>query len=304
MSTWLVTGATGLLGSNAALQLGRQHHVIASARAIPLDAPVTFVAADLRSAAGRTGLVEKASADTVLHCAAISSIDECEREPEMAHEVNVLASADLAEQARSSGARFVYISTDAVFDGARGGYSEADEPSPTTEYGRSKLAGERAVLEANPNALVARVNFYGWSPDGHRSLAEFFYNRLSRAERVPGFDDAVVSTMYVGHLIEVLEHLVDLGANGVFNVVSSESTTKYDFGRRLAKAFGFPQESVYAARSTDHLAIKRGSRLNLSTERIESLLGTLPPGQQNGIDRLVADRKSGRADAIASFRTR
>lgn len=303
MATWLITGVTGLLGSNAALELARRHRIVGSARTMPHDVSIGFASADLSKPASRAGLVEKASAQIVLHAAAISSINECEQDPELAHEVNVLASADLAAQARAFGARFVYVSTDAVFDGARGGYLEADEPSPISEYGRSKVAAERAVLAANPDALIARVNFYGWSPDGQRSLAEFFFHRLSRGETVPGFDDVAVSTTYVGHLVEMLEQLIDLGASGIVNVVSSEPTSKYEFGRRLALSFGFDQKLVLAAKSTDHLAIRRGSRLNLSTKRLTALLGTTPPSQQDGMDRLVADRRGRRAQAVASFRT-
>lgn len=304
MSTWLVTGATGLLGSNAAVQLQNDYGVVGAARVAPVSSPLPFISVDLSDVRDRAGLVKKAEAKVVLHSAAISSINACEQDPALAHEVNVAASADLAKQAHDSGAKFIYISTDAVFDGERGGYSEADEPSPSSEYGRTKLAGEYAVLEANPEALVARVNFYGWSPTGQRSLAEFFYHRLERGERVPGFDDVVVSTLYVGYLVQLLEKLVNQGAHGVVNVVSSEPTSKYEFGRRLAKNFGFDDGAVYRAQSTDHLAIKRGSRINLSTDRITALLGSAPPDQQSGMDRLLADHRRGQINAVASFRTR
>lgn len=302
MSTWLVTGATGLLGSNAAVQLKLAHKVVGVARSVPTISPIAALSVDLSDERARKGLVERAEADVVLHSAAISSISACEEDPKLAYEVNVAASADIAGQARACGARFVYISSDAVFSGESGGYSESDEPSPTTEYGRSKLAGERAVLEVNPDALIARVNFYGWSPDGRRSLAEFFYHRLQDGQQVPGFNDVKVSTLYVGHLVELLEALVNLRAKGLFNVVSSEPTSKYEFGRRLARTFGFAEELVFSAQSSDHLAIKRGSRLNLSTDKVESLLGAAPAGQQEGMDRLLADRRSGRVQAVASFR--
>lgn len=302
--TWLVTGATGLLGSNAAVQLSQEHQVVGAARLIPMSAPVGFEAVDLSSAASRRSLLERTSATAVLHAAAISSIEECERDPVLAREVNVIASADLARQAAAAGAAFVYISTDAVFDGERGGYTEDDKPAPTTEYGRSKLAGERAVLEANPNALVARVNFYGWSPNGHRSLAEFFYSKLSSGEKVPGFTDVVVSTLYVGYLVELIGQLIERQASGVVNVVSSESTSKHEFGRRLARSFSFDQDLVLSALSTEHLSIARGSRLDLSTERMNALLDGPVPDQQMSMDRLLSDRAAGRVQAVASFRTR
>lgn len=303
MTKWLVTGATGLLGSNALVQLAEKGSVVGAVRNVPPTAAnkFEFVRADLTQNAGFSDVVARTSTTAVLHAAAISSIEECERQPELARRVNVEASAELATQAAESEAAFVYISTDAVFDGERGCYTELDVASPTTEYGRSKLAGERAVLDANPDALVARVNFYGWSPSGQRSLAEFFYRRLSRGEEVPGFQDVVVSTLYVNFLVDLIEKLVERGANGIVNVVSSEATTKYDFGERLARSFGFDPELVRPALSTDYLSVKRGSRLDLNTERMKGLLGSSIPGQQEGVDNLFSDFQAGRIDTISAF---
>lgn len=301
MTNWLVTGATGLLGGNAALQLSSAHEVTGVSRSAPGKSPVPFIATDISQRAGRSGLIERSGARAVFHSAAISSIEQCADEPELAWKLNVEASADLAAQAHIVGAAFVYISTDAVFDGARGSYTEQDRPSPATEYGRTKLAGERAVLNANPNALVARVNFYGWSPNGHRSLAEFFYTRLARGEMTNGFTDTIVSTLYVGRLVAAIERLVDVRAKGIVNVVSSESTSKFDFGRRLATVFRFDPELVQPALSTDHLAVKRGSRLDLDTTLVTKLLGYAPAGQQEGIAELATDFTAGRTQAVSAF---
>ncbi len=302
MSSWLVTGVSGLLGSNAALDLSAGHRVVGSARIAPVGLPVEVVAADLADPVSRSGLVRRAGADVVLHAAAVSTIEEADRDPALAHEVNVVASADLAAQAAEAGAAFVYISTDAVFDGARGAYSEDDAPAPRSTYGRTKLDGERAVLDSHPGALVARVNFYGWSPSGRRSLAEFFYSALSRGAAVNGFEDQVVSTLYAGALVEALAALLEVGASGIVHVASSEPTTKFSFGRRIAESFGYDPELVRPARSTDHLQIPRGTRLDLDTAKMESLLGHPADGQQASIDRLVRDHEAGRPAALRAFR--
>lgn len=303
MTSWLITGATGLLGGNAVEQLSSNNEVTGVSRAVPTNVPVPFVSVDISTAVGRDGLVDKTQPSIVLHSAAISSIEECAANPELAWEVNVAASADLAGQAARANAAFVYISTDAVFDGSKGAYTERDEPTPNTDYGHTKLAGERAVLDANPQALVARVNFYGWSPTGRRSLAEFFHTRLARGEKVNGFTDTVVSTLYVGDLVDSIERLVAVGASGIVNVVSSEPTSKFDFGRSLATAFGFDAELVQPALSTDFLSVKRGSRLDLDTSKIAGLLGHAPANQQQGIDHLVADYAAGRPAAVGAYNT-
>jgi dTDP-4-dehydrorhamnose reductase len=300
---WLVTGATGLLGANALVEpvLGRD--VIGLARRRPPTAPTTILEADLANASDRQDVVARSGADAVLHAAAVSTLEGAERDPDLAEEVNVRASADLAAQAAATGAAFVYISTDAVFDGSRGEYSEDDDPSPQSVYGRSKLAGERAVLDAHPGALVARVNFYGWSPSGRRSLAEFFRSALSAGGPVNGFDDQTVSTMYVGHLLTAIADLAAAGASGIVNVVSGEGISKYAFGRLIAEAFRMDPDLVRPVKSADHLAVARGSRLTLTTARMEGLLGRRAPSQREGVDRLLADWNAGRPDAVAVFRS-
>ena len=111
----------------------------------------------------------------------------------------------IAEVCAQRGISLIHISTDAVFSGEKSGaYSETDEPSPRSVYARTKLAGEAAVLQAYPQATVARVNFYGWSLSGRRSLAEFFVNNLSRGATVNGFTDVTFCPMFVNHLSAIL----------------------------------------------------------------------------------------------------
>lgn len=301
---WLITGVTGLLGANAALAIKSESDVVGVARKPPQGTAVAFQPVNLALASSRDGLIERLDVSTVLHAAAIASIEQCESDPALARSVNVDAAADLAAQAAKSKARFIHISTDAVFDGVDGGYTEESETSPTTVYGRSKADSELAVLDANPDALVARVNFYGWSPTGERSLAEFFYSKLARRERVPGFDDVFVSTLYVGLLVEYLAELSARGASGIIHVVSGESTSKYAFGQRLAAAFGFDPDLVVPAKSAEHLSVRRGANLSLATDKLSSVLGRAPAGQSSGMSRLLEDHRAGRQLELTGFITR
>ena len=303
MARWLITGVTGLLGSNAALALAGNHEVIGAARSRPHAAAIEFVPVDLASASSRSGLVGRANADVVLHTAAVSSIEAAEADPELAHELNVVAAADLARQALDHGARFVHISTDAVFDGVRGHYTESDPVSPMNAYGRTKAESEEAVLDAAPDSLVARVNFYGWSPTGSRSLAEFFYNALRVGRPVFGFRDVSVSTLQVSALVHSLVGLVGVGAAGVTHVVSSEPIDKFTFGRRLANRLELDAELISPASSTDHLENARGQHLDLVTSKAERLLGRKLPTQQEGLDRLADELASGWQDRVHAFRS-
>ncbi len=300
---WLVTGATGLLGANVALDVAAAGMpVLGIARSTPEAAPVGFRAANLMDRLARRDLIESTQASVVVHCAAMASHELCEAHPDSAEELNVHASADLAAQAFGAGAKFVYISTDAVFDGVRGGYSELDSTNPTSVYGRTKLAGERAVLAANPDALVLRVNFYGWSPSGKRSLAEFFWNAFESGRGVFGFSDVTVSTMYVGHLTQRIIGLVKEDARGVFHVTNDEAITKLDFARLVATVAGFDTELITPKLSTDVLQLARGANLSLDTSKVRAVLGDFY-SQFDGVTALVADATADRRRLVREFAT-
>lgn len=298
---WLVTGVTGLLGSNAAQLLGMRGEVVGAARREPAAVSLPFLPVDLERSVDRAALVERAGATAVLHAAAMTSMEACAANPARAWELNVRAAADLAAQAAASKVPFVYISTDAVFDGTAESYDEASPTSPISEYGRTKLEGERAVLAANPDALVARVNFFGWSPSGTRSLAEFFYGRLASGTAAAGFTDTSVNTIYVAQLVDALADLVAVGAAGVVNVVGSEETSKYEFGIRLARRFGFDPGLVVPARSSEMVTVPRAPRLNLATGLAERLLGRPMPDLDSSLARLRTDYEAGLPRVLAAF---
>lgn len=304
MTRWLVTGATGLLGSNALELLRTDGSAIGVARSAPPGRSVPFEALDLSDSASRRGLIARTMATSVLHCAALSSIEAAQDNPLLTHEVNVVAAADLARQASEAGAAFVYISSDAVFDGVAGDYSEESPTSPQSEYGRSKARGEEAVLAANPEALVARVNFYGWSATGRRSLAEFFFNRLRDGVQTPGFADVIVSTLQVGYLVETLRALVAVRVSGVLHVASREPTDKYSFGCHLAQTFGLDPDLIIRARSSNYLQHRRGANLSLDVRRVEAVLGAPMANQRAGLLRLLAEYEAGLPELLRSLNTR
>ncbi|GAA1841448.1 SDR family oxidoreductase [Microbacterium koreense] len=299
--TWLVTGASGLLGATAVLKLNEAgERVVGVSRSALPDVPTEHRVADLSRVEERRGIVASSDARVVLHAAAVATIEACERDPVAARELNVQAPADLAAQAAQEGARFIHISTDAVFDGDRGGYGEADAPRPTGVYGRTKLDGERAVMDANSDALVARVNFYGWSPTGRRSLIEFFARSLSRGSVVNGFTDVRVSTLYAGDLVAALRVAEASGVSGVLHIAARDSTTKFEFGRATARRFGWDASLVRPALSSDVLEHARGRDLSLDVDRYLHRVGPLPM-QEESLQAAFNDYSRGLADRVAAF---
>ena len=291
----LVTGASGLLGLNLALEASHQHEVIGSVNknAIhPTD--FTVLQSDLTKPGAIEQLLDESRPDWVINCAALANLDDCEAEPVLAQKLNSELPGKLAGNVARGGARLVHISTDAVFDGVTGGYEEDDEPNPLSHYARTKLAGERAVLEANQDAIVARVNLFGWSLSGKRSLAEWFFNNLSNGNRIMGFSDVFFCPLLVNDLAKLLVNMLKKDLNGLYHVVSSECTSKYEFGIRLAREFALNPDLIKPIVVSDAgLAAARSPNLTLRSDKLTAALEVAPPDISQGLARFHAQYSHG-----------
>jgi dTDP-4-dehydrorhamnose reductase len=289
--TWLVTGASGFLGTNVGVGLGDRIDGVGVVRGHTVTSPFSReVLLDLRDHESIAQCIRDVRPSVILHTAAISGHETCAHDPEQAFAVNVVASGAIAEAATDVGARVIYISTDAVFSGARGNYSEADEPEPFSYYGETKLAGERAVLEAGSRHLVLRTNFFGWSSSGHRSVLEFFVNSLRAGQKVKGYPDFVVTSMYVQSLVQTIWALADAHVLGVVHVASTDAVSKHDFGVTVARVFGLDENLISPEHSdVGSHATSRSRDISLDTSLLASLLGRVPEAQEEGIRRAYLD---------------
>jgi dTDP-4-dehydrorhamnose reductase len=302
MKRVLITGASGLLGLNLALDVASLYEVygVVNSHAPDTDA-FNVVQADLLDADAPARLIAETEPDWIVHCAAVANLDAAEKQPELAQKLNAEVPGLLAAEAARHGIRMVHVSTDAVFDGVTGCYVEDDAPNPLSAYGRTKLAGERAVAEINPEAIIARVNFYGWSLSGTRSLAEFFYNNLAVGNPIKGFTDVYFCPLFVLDLGQVLLRMLERDLHGLYHVVSPEFLSKFDFGVRLAQQFGLDAGLIAPASvNAGGLAATRASRLNLRTEKLAADLGAAP-GIAAGLERFYAQHQSGYPQQIQAM---
>jgi len=299
----LITGSSGLLGLNLALAATRSHHVIGVDRDTLKSAPFELCKADLLDPEATYQVVAQSKPDAVIHCAALADIDTCEAKPDLAYQLNAELPARLADVCARRKLRLIHISTDAVFDGQKDGvYSEGDLPNPKGVYAQTKLEGERSVLQVNPNAIVARVNFYGWSLSGKRSLAEFFINNLSAGKTVNGFTDVLFCPMLVNHLGEVLLDMLERSLRGLYHVVGPQAMSKYQFGVEVARKFGL-KEGLISPQSVDKssLTARRSHNLWLSTHKLSTDLDMTLPGFSTGLDEFYTQYQQGYPQKIRSY---
>jgi len=280
--TWLVTGANGFLGANLGAFLAGRARRIGAVRSARAEGTLfdEYVAADLEDPTAVVRAIEERRPDVVVHSAAMASHEACEDDPQRARLINTAASEVLARAAAGTGSRFVLISTDAVFDGARGHYTEDDTPTPTSVYGRTKVEAEQAALAAT-DALVVRTNFFGWSPTGRRSILEFFVNALTAGQQVRGFTDFTTSSAYAQVLAEALWDLSEAEASGIVHLTSPDAMTKYDFGVAVAAEFGLDASLITPARSD--IRPPREGDISLDVGRVQALLGRSLPTMTEGI---------------------
>ncbi|MBN1230601.1 MAG: SDR family oxidoreductase [Anaerolineales bacterium] len=303
MRRLLITGASGLLGLNLALQALDQYQVFGIANS---DFPQTdlFEIRDINLLNERAvdQMLDWAKPDLLIHCAAIANVDFAEKNPELAQQLNADLPGEIARTASQRGVRMLHISTDMVFDGLRGGYSEEDIPNPQNVYSRTKLAGENAVLESSSDAVVSRVNFYGWSMAGSRSLVEFFYNNLSAENRINGFDDVTFCPTFVGHLGQALLALLEGGHKGLFHTVSPQVVSKYDFGVAVARQFGFDEALITPISVADAgLVAARSPHLEMDSSKLSRALGAPLPGLDEGLNLLHMQVEDGYRDHLHSM---
>jgi dTDP-4-dehydrorhamnose reductase len=306
----LITGASGLLGANLTMEFLRQgRRVVPIYHTHPIVVTgATSAACDLTNTAEIERSLSEWAPSLVIHCAAATNVDWCESHPQEAMRINAQLAGDLAAQARSVGARLVFVSTDAVFDGISGGYAETDAVRPQNWYARSKVAGEEAVLRTMAEALVLRVNIYGWNLQAKNSLAEWVLLRLEHGDPVPGFCDTMFSPVLANDLAEWIPRLVDFGCSGVYHAGSADHTSKYDFAQEIANVF---QLDVALVKETlleaSGLSAPRPRNTWLRADKITQVLGQPMPTIRQGLERFRTLRDNGffhRLKAAGSTTTR
>ena len=263
--------------------------------------PFKCISAELLGKDMFAQVLDQVQPDWVIHCAALANLDECEEDPAFAEIMNSELPGEVA-RATVGRARLVHISTDAVFDGSQGGYSEEDEPNPLNVYSRTKLAGEWAVMEANPDAIIARVNLFGWSLKGRRSLSEWFFYNMQAGKAVKGFTDVTFCPLLANDIATILCDMLENKLSGLYHMVGSKCISKYDFGQAVAKTCGLDGKLLSPISVKDFgLKAVRSNNLCLSTDKISGALHREIPDYSTGLEQLYALYQQGYPQVIRNM---
>ena len=299
----VVTGANGLVGSRLVAQLSAEgsRDIIAlgrGARREPAIARVRYVELDLLAPGASNGLaalgalIERERPWAVLHAAAMTDVDACERDPDSAKLVNESASAVVARAAQSIGARLVALSTDYVFDGEAGPYDEEAQPNPRGVYAATKFAGEQVTRQFLAQAIIARVAvIFSGRRGAKKTFAVSAADALSQGREVKAFHDQVVSPTLAENAAALVLGVLRFGAPGIYHCAGATGLSRVDFCRRLARKLGADERLVIPVALADlKLPAPRPMRCALVVEKVKRLPGPAPLEIDAALDRFLVER--------------
>ena len=183
-----------------------------------------------------------ASPDAVVHAAAMTDVDGCEKDPERAARINHLGAGNVARAAAQAGAYLIAVGTDFVFSGSAPPYLEDAPPDPVSVYGSSKRAGEVAVLEASASFAVART---AWVYGGQgKHFPRSMLNLLAARDTVRVVADERGNPTFAGDLAQALVQLVARRPSGVLHLTNEGTTSRFDLARAVASLAGLDPERI------------------------------------------------------------
>lgn len=289
----LITGSNGMLGKDMVRIFTSKnlYNVYGLNRTEKKQFDIKEYVCDLTDFRMTREVLEEINPDIIINCAANINLDSCEKDRESSYKINAEVAGMLASY-KPLETKYIYFSTDSVFDGISENYKEDDETNPLNYYAYTKLEGERLSLEQNPNSIVIRTNIYGFNIPGRNSLVEWALNSLKANNEISGFKDVYFNPLYTKQLAEVSYRLIKSNFKGLINVGCKQKLSKYDFLVKLSNQFGI-NPNLIRSTSVDSMNFnsKRPKNTTLNTEKVQNLI-SINPNIDDGIQELYQDYMS------------
>jgi dTDP-4-dehydrorhamnose reductase len=274
-----ITGGSGLLGSKLAEIAVAEGAQVISGYAHNKPEHGEGVLFDLLHPARVSDLVDEMRPDVIVHSAALTDVDRCEREKDLAYKMNVEGTRVLAEAAENASSFMVYISTDYVFDGLRGMYREDEPANPVNYYGYSKLLGEQFCQGCIARTCV----IYGSRPaSGKVNFALWLINSLRSGKEVHVVTDQFITPTLNTNLARMVLEAANRRLSGVFHLAGATRISRYDYAMELARVFDLDSSLIVPSRMADlKWDAKRPIDSSLDTSKATQMLAERPLNIQN-----------------------
>jgi dTDP-4-dehydrorhamnose reductase len=275
----LVIGSTGLLGRELALAA---HHrglqVMGTYAHRVWNAPFPQKEMLLEADRAVTHIISEFKPWAVALCGGMTSLEECERRPVDAYNVNMEGTFTVAAACKRIGARLLFFSSDAVFSGEQElPHYEFDTPDPVSVYGKTKLEGERLAIDADHSNIVCRLGMmYGKRPPGGRhNLASMIREECGAGRKVRLASDLFVTPTYAPEAAAAALGLLETGQHGIWNICSGVCMSKFNFGKAVAEEFSLPLELLVPVKGEElGFIAPRPRRACLSNEKLAATIDT------------------------------
>ena len=300
----LITGISGLLGNNLADYFKEYFDILGLYHRHPVRIDGIYTGkCDLTDRERISDIIADFDPNIIIHCASLTDIDECEANRSHTKCVNVEATKNIVQFLSDRDVKLVYISTDAVYDGVRGGFLESETIRPCNYYGQSKYEGELEVLKKE-SALVFRTNIFGWNIIKKKSLGEWVVDAFQTGQRINGFTDAVFSSIYTMELARVIDISLKKNLSGTFNCGTVAPVSKYEFCMKIAKVFRFGETLIVPSLIENcGFRAKRGKNLSLNVNKLQDALNYQLPTIDYCIESFYRDFQIGKPKIIKSDRS-
>lgn len=246
----LVTGANGLLGQKVVHAFSSQEDfdVMATAKGPKLEdntASCGYISLDISSRKAVKEIVRDFEPDLIVNCAAMTHVDKCEIEKEACWQINVDGVQHLAESCKPNNIRLIHFSTDYVFDGKNGPYREDAKVNPLSYYGKSKLAGENAIIATGIDFVIFRTMVvYGLGINTKANFATWLVNELKEGKKVNIVTDQIGNATLVDDLAQATFQSAKKSLKGIYNAAGSDIMSRFDFAVLLAKVFNYDAKLI------------------------------------------------------------
>jgi len=289
----VITGANGLLGQKLVDLLGSKPEIqvlatgLGPCRILNLPPNVHYQTCDITKPEELSIVTKPFRPDVVIHSAAMTNVDECELNPEKCHLLNVVATKNMLDVCERFGSHLIHLSTDFIFDGKSGPYSEYDVPNPISIYGQSKLDAETLIQKVDrfPWSIVRTVLVYGIAPGLSRSnIILWVQASLEQGKGIEVVDDQFRTPTLAEDLAAGCILIAEKKATGIFNISGKDFLTPYQMALKTAEYFGLDASLITkATASTFSQPAKRPPRTGFIIEKARNELGYNPHSFDEGI---------------------